>query len=75
MNGVIKEIHSNIGATFLTLDNNGIEYMFMTIENSVTPSFSHFAVPGDSVYKPAYSDTIILNKKNGKTYKYLYHQI
>jgi hypothetical protein len=63
------------GANFI-LDNNPRKFSFYPYVNKELNNneiFQYIAKPGDSIYKPAYSDTLFLIKKNA-IYSYLFQK-
>jgi hypothetical protein len=77
LSGKIVKIDRYVRASNFVIDNNPAEFAFYPFTNenlNGNEIFSYLAVPGDSVYKPAYSDTLLLIKGNN-VYAYTFQKI
>jgi hypothetical protein len=70
LNGKLINLSKDKGATDFEVNNNEQQFSFVPIDadNKYLPEF---ALPGDSIYKPAKSDTLKLVHK-GKTYLFTF---
>jgi hypothetical protein len=70
MKGRITELNKHKGATDFKVDN--IKQQFTFVPNDAGDKyFPEFAIPGDSIYKPAKSDTLRL-VHHGKMYLFTF---
>ncbi len=74
ISGELIELKSSQNSNFKILKNELTkEFRFRPISKNV-PLFNYTAKPGDSIFKPSYSDTLVL-KKQGISYKYTFVKI
>lgn len=77
LSGKISTIQKNSRASNFTLDNNPNKFAFYPYTDKQLNNneiFQYIAEPGDSIFKPAYSDTLLLIKGN-KTYVYTFRKM
>lgn len=77
LSGKISAIQKNSRASNFMLDNNPNDFDFYPYTNKQLNNneiFQYIAELGDSIFKPAYSDTLILIKK-GKKYMYKFQKM
>ena len=73
---IVRTEEYSRGANFV-LDNNPIEFTFYPYTDKYLNNdeiFQYIAKPGDSIFKPAYSDTLLLIK-GGKIYLYTFQKL
>jgi hypothetical protein len=70
MNGKLINLNKHKGATDFEINNNEQQFSFVPIDVD-NKSFPELALPGDSIYKPAESDTLKLVHK-GETYLFTF---
>lgn len=70
LNGKLINLSKHQGATDFEVNNNEQQFTFVPIDVD-NKYFPEFALPGDSIYKPAKSDTLKLVHK-GKTYLFTF---
>lgn len=76
LEGVLTHVDIRYKGVGFKVDNNIHTYIFYPITDEKLNDgriFNYFAEPGDSIYKPAYSDTLFLFK-NGKAYRYTFQK-
>jgi hypothetical protein len=74
-NGIIEDVRGKLKGTGLKLNSDEREFVFYPYTDRINENniFHYFAEKGDSVYKPAFSDTLQL-VKDGKVYKYTFQK-
>lgn len=75
INGHIEYTKGGYYGSVFKIMEKGTEYVFYPYTGAINENniFHYFAEEGDSVYKPALSDTLQL-MKNGKVYKYTFQK-
>lgn len=76
LEGVLTYVDIKYKGVGFRLENNEQTYVFYPITNQDINDgkiFNYFAEPGDSIYKPAYSDTLFLFK-NERVYRYTFQK-
>ncbi|PZR02960.1 MAG: hypothetical protein DI539_27105 [Flavobacterium psychrophilum] len=76
LSGKIKRINEYSRSANFTLDNNPQEFRFFSYPNKKLNNneiFQHLAIQGDRVYKAAFSDTLLLIKKE-RTYYFTFQK-
>lgn len=66
--------NGSTAGTYFCVDGNRYNFHPYTADINENKIFSRFAAVGDSIYKPAYADTLVL-VKNGKKYMYIFSKI
>lgn len=73
INDIIIKVNNNIArGKEIIFDNKNVIFYPETSHINNNNVFSSIAEKGDRVIKPAYSDTLILIKKNGEILKYTF---
>lgn len=76
INSIITYVDKNQRTDNFKISSNDTLFKFYSLPNlqlNENTSFQNLAAPGDSVYKPSKSDTLILIKK-GKRYYYMFQK-
>lgn len=77
LSGKITKIKKYSRGSNFVLENNANEFTFYPYTDKYLNNneiFQYIAEPGDSIFKPAYSDTLLLIKGN-KTYVYAFQKM
>ncbi len=64
--GILRKFSGSTSGTYITVGSKEYNY------SRKADNFPYIAEKGDSIIKPAFSDTIILKKPNGKIYKFTF---
>jgi|SRR5690242_9864285 len=74
LEGKVVYLYSSSGGERFSLDNSPRKFIFWAHTGVLNDyhSFDKTAEIGDSIVKPAYSDTLLLIKKSGKRYEYTF---
>jgi len=71
VNGKISDESGSAGYTHVEINGSEKDYAFLPTDVT-TEKHSFEGIINDSIFKPAYADTIILVKKNGNVLKYIF---